>query len=140
MACAITGSNCDVFSSVGRREVTLFSTCRTIEGLVARIPEAVATVAGDVWQYNGTPFVETLGTVHLFQLDSGSVETLAVFNIVHSEHDADSRSNDIALLELLTPVEFTLCISPVRLPSRSQFTTNSVGGTVRCSGWDRFSD
>lgn len=89
---------------------------------------------------NRTSFVVYLGTVHLIDRDSGSVTQVTSKSIVHSEYNNTSFSNDIALIQLPEPVDFSLYISPVRLPSRSQLTTDFVGQTVRISGWGRVSD
>uniref|UniRef100_A0A1V1FKM4 Putative serine protease 64 isoform A n=1 Tax=Reticulitermes speratus TaxID=60591 RepID=A0A1V1FKM4_9NEOP len=89
---------------------------------------------------NSSIFIVSLGTVQLSDPDSGSVVQVALNSIVHSEYNNITLNNDIALIRLPVPVDFSLYISSVRLPSRSQLTTDFVGQTVRISGWGRMSD
>uniref|UniRef100_A0A1V1FIV0 Putative serine protease 64 isoform C n=2 Tax=Reticulitermes speratus TaxID=60591 RepID=A0A1V1FIV0_9NEOP len=90
--------------------------------------------------YNRTKFVVILGIVSLTEPESQIVVQETVNNIVHSGYNDTNANNDIALIRLPVPVDFSLYISSVRLPSRSQLTTDFVGQTVRISGWGRVSD
>jgi len=90
--------------------------------------------------YNATYFVLRLGTIHLASPDNGHVSQISVNSIMHEKYNSVNNDNDIALIKLLSPVEFSLYISSVRLPSRSQATTDFVDATVQCSGWGRVSD
>ncbi|KAL5290963.1 hypothetical protein ACFFRR_010393 [Megaselia abdita] len=85
--------------------------------------------------------VVVLGTSRLEPLDEGS----QVFNItsyrnfvkIHPLYRSLSLANDLALLKLPSPVEFTSNVRPVRLPtSRSTLEF----GVFFASGWGRVSD
>jgi len=90
--------------------------------------------------YNASYFTLLLGTINLFARDNGYVTQISIGSTVHGEYNNETFANDIALIKLLQPVEFSLYISSIRLPSRSQANTSFEGATLQCSGWGRVSD
>jgi len=57
--------------------------------------------------------------------------------IVHPEWKRSTIQNDIALVELTSPVNFTEVIFPVRLPSYTNAKQNLTGTPVTMIGWGR---
>ncbi|XP_046411533.1 brachyurin [Neodiprion virginianus] len=60
--------------------------------------------------------------------------------IVHENWDTRNIRNDLALLRLPAPIQFTERIQPIRLPSRSQVGQTFASETGIVSGWGRDSD
>ncbi|XP_063233620.1 brachyurin-like [Bacillus rossius redtenbacheri] len=90
--------------------------------------------------YEGSVFVVTLGATYLNSQEPGSVTTYAAAKAVHEQFDPNTLANDITLLQLQQAVSLSSVISPVGLPSQSQFSSSLEGQAVVISGWGKTSD
>ncbi|XP_063599993.1 chymotrypsin BII-like [Penaeus indicus] len=77
-----------------------------------------------------------LGAHNIFEAEDTQVTMSSSDFFTHEDWDSFSLANDIALVRLPTPVDFTESIAPVKLPS----SDISVGTTVTPTGWGRPAD
>ncbi|XP_037799897.1 chymotrypsin BII-like [Penaeus monodon] len=73
---------------------------------------------------------------NLFEAEDTQVTMSSSDFFTHEDWDSFSLANDIALVRLPTPVDFTESIAPVRLPS----SDISVATTATPTGWGRPAD
>ncbi|XP_069700742.1 brachyurin-like [Periplaneta americana] len=88
----------------------------------------------------GNTYEVRLGANRLDATESGSRTVTSRFSIRHEAYDPTFIRNDIAVVELPQPLQFTNYISPVRLPTYSQQGTSFVGSVLRVSGWGKTYD
>ncbi|XP_069970812.1 brachyurin-like [Penaeus vannamei] len=77
-----------------------------------------------------------LGAHNLLEAEDTQVTMSSSDFFAHEDWDSFTVANDIALVRLPTPVEFTDSIAPVKLPS----SDISVGTIATPTGWGRQSD
>ncbi|XP_047486377.1 chymotrypsin BII-like [Penaeus chinensis] len=77
-----------------------------------------------------------LGAHNIFEAEDTQVTMSSSDFFTHEDWDSFSLANDIALVRLPTPVDFTESIAPVKLPS----SDISVGTTATPTGWGRPAD
>ena len=58
-------------------------------------------------RYNASYFTLLLGTINLTARDNGYVRQISIGSTVHGEYNNETFANDIALIKLLQPVEFS---------------------------------
>ena len=58
-------------------------------------------------RYNARNFILTLGTINRNNPDDGFVEQNSMNSIVHKEYNSVTIDNDIAVIKLPVPVEFS---------------------------------
>merc|ERR1719295_151620 len=72
--------------------------------------------------------------------EAGRTERTTMMFFTHPEYDASLLQNDIALVHLGDPVEFSNSIRPVCLPTHSDAGDSLAGLEVLASGWGRPKD
>ncbi|XP_046734117.1 brachyurin-like [Diprion similis] len=81
-----------------------------------------------------------LGAQYIREDESTQVVLQVAEIIVHENWDTRNIRNDLALLRLPSPIQFSERIQPIRLPSRSQVGETFASDTGIVSGWGRDSD
>lgn len=82
-------------------------------------------------------FEVVFGSTFLFH---GGVRIWANGIAVHPEYYARRLANDVAILSLSHPVEFSNAIRPIKLPSGAFRNMNFTGVWAKASGYGRYSD
>jgi len=80
----------------------------------------------------GDNYLIALGTIQFDGKDDGGLVLNAKTTIVHKRFNSSTFNNDIALIKLPTPVNFTPYIQPIRLRYIEEDLTGKI---LRFSGW-----
>ncbi|XP_046608056.1 uncharacterized protein LOC124299131 [Neodiprion virginianus] len=85
--------------------------------------------------------VEVIVAAHnINEPEEGQYRVPAQKIVVHENWNTATIRNDLAVLRLAFPIEYSNRVQPIRLPSRSQVGQTFAGETGIVSGWGRDSD
>ncbi|XP_046734115.1 brachyurin-like [Diprion similis] len=81
-----------------------------------------------------------IGAHNINEPEEGQLRVAARKIVVHENWDVMTIRNDLAVIQLAFPIEFSDRVQPIRLPRRSQVGQTFAGQTGTVSGWGRDSD
>lgn len=103
-----------------------------VKGLRTGQSDIVVTAAHCV--YDGTSGLVVVAGAHNFSRPTASTTVHRAAKVVyHPAYDPDTTRNDIAVIQLATPIKFTSAVQPVALPAAGEVVPDNSLGTV--AGW-----
>lgn len=88
--------------------------------------------------YNANTFEVILGATRAYDNQNGKITMKIEKALYHPRYNPNNLNNDVAVIKLISPVQYSNYIQPIRLPKSSDYL--QPNNYVWVSGWGKTSD